>query len=247
MPFNLLDGYAFHIICRLGTAANVPAMEMGEIGFDTDTRVFRIGNDTSIPEKVMTTNSNIAFDFSLVPDVKFKQISMSAGGKVDGVDLSTLNTAGAGLLSNDGNGAFTGVVLLSGDSSIVITNSAGQGGNPDIRVSPALLSSILSSVQHTSSLSGTGTLLSPLDLSQATTTLRGGVMLATGTEASNGVNADKAVTPNSLATALAAKTPVISSGSSTPTGAKTGDLWWNTAREIMAIYVTAIGWIDISS
>lgn len=250
MAFNLLDGYAFHIVCRLGIAANTPAMQIGELGFDTDTRCLRIGNDTAIPEYVMCSNSTVAFTYPSVPSVTFNKIELPAGGTVDGVDLSDLISAGSGLLTTDGAGSFGSAVLTSGDNSITITNPSGQPGNPDLRIAPGILSGFLATVTHTASFGGDGTAGNPLSLASATTTLTGGVQLATTAEAQAGTNTTDAITPATLKSALSTLAMSFTAAATAPVSPKSGDLWWDTSNELLSIYINAGGttaWIDISS
>ncbi len=250
MAFNLLDGYAFHIVCRLGIEANTPAMQMGELGFDTDTRCLRIGNDTAVPERVMCSNSTVSFVYPNVPAVTFNRIELPPGGTVDGVDLSDLLASGAGLLTTDGSGAFSAAILTSGDNSLTITNATGQPGNPDIRISPIVLSSFLTTVGHTSSFTGTGTAIDPLTLVQATTTTLGGTTLATNAEAIAGTDTTTTITPASLAAALTSNSPKFTAAATAPTAPKSGDFWWCTTTEVLSIYINAGGttaWINIST
>lgn len=249
MPFNLLDGYAFHIVCRYGVSAQTPAMQMGELGFDTDTRVLRVGNDTAIPESIMATNSTVAFVYPNVPSVTFNQINLPPGGTVDGVDISTLTSTGAGLLASDGAGTFNSAILTSGDNSLTITNPSGQSGNPDIRISPAVLSGFLTQVYHTTSFTGTGAVSDPLALVQGSTTVVGGLYLASSAEAIAGVNPNKAITPATLKAAVTATAPTYTEAPTAPASPKAGDLWWCTSTERLSIFVSTgnVGWIDISS
>lgn len=182
---DVLDGYCFHIVCRIGLAAKTPAMQMGEIGFDTDERVFRIGNDTVIPERIMCSNSKIAFEYPYVPYVKFKDLRLYDGGKIAGVDISALSSAGPGILAIDDSGKLKVVELTSGDTTVSITNANGLYGNPDLRT--VTTSSGLSTLTTTSSFTGIGTVSSPLTLAQATTTKLGGVQEASSAEALTGI------------------------------------------------------------
>lgn len=137
MPAPLLDGYVVHVVARYGLAANVPTLRMGEFGFDTDTKTLRVGDDTSAPTKVMTTKSTGSFDFSTVTQITLPGGTLVTNdGKVDGVDISTLNQSN-GLLVRTGSGTFNNTTMVSGDGTLLITNPTGVlAGGIDIRLNP---------------------------------------------------------------------------------------------------------------
>lgn len=191
--FNLLDGYAFRVVARYGLFADLPILKTGEIGYSTDNKVFFVGNDTPNPDRIMTTNSTIGFNFSVVPWVKFNEIQMVDGGKVDGVDVSTLMT-GPGFIVHLGNGLFQNRSIISGDASLTVINSTGNDGNVDIRIGR----DVLTEVYHTDSFTGKGQLAAPLTLVQATTAILGGVIKATFPEVRLGTDNIKYITPAAL-------------------------------------------------
>ena len=134
MAINLIDGYVYKIVARLGLAADVPTLQDGEIGWDRDVKTFRVGDDTASPTRIMTTKSTGIFDFSSVTYARFSRIDMVPGGTVDGVDVSTLNQAN-GFLVRTGAGVFNNRKVISGDGSVSIVNGDGLSGDLDIRVS----------------------------------------------------------------------------------------------------------------
>jgi hypothetical protein len=137
MSAPLLDGYVVHVVARYGLSANVPTLRVGEFGYDTDTKTMRIGDDTSSPPKIMTTKSTGTFDFSSVTTITLPGgTQATSDGKVDGVDISSLNQNN-GLLVRTGNGTFGNTQMISGDSTLLITNSTGVlAGGIDIRLNP---------------------------------------------------------------------------------------------------------------
>lgn len=204
---DVLDGYAFHIVCRYGLSAQTPALVLGELGFDTDTKVLRIGNDSRIPEKIMTTNSNIAFDYSSIPQITFKHIKLASGGTLEGINLSALSGSAPGIVALGDDGKLKIIQLTSGDASVSITYPDGLYGNPDIRSTSSSSGSGsgsggLSSVATTTSFTGNGTSTSPLTLAQAQTSRIGGAKIATASEALIGIEAEKIITPSLLAYVL---------------------------------------------
>lgn len=57
------------IVSRIGTSVNVPSLRQGEMGFDTDTKVFRVGDDTATPPGILTSKTE-AFDLSNLKDLQ---------------------------------------------------------------------------------------------------------------------------------------------------------------------------------
>lgn len=200
---SLLSGYTFKIVARIGLAADVPALVPGEVGYDTDMRTLRVGDDTSTPPRIPTTKAVGDFDFSVYGGTfKFANITLPNNGTVDGVDVSRLNTSN-GLLVRKANNSFDSRTIVCGDNSLAITNGDGVAGNIDVRLDPNLKDLIvnggyLTAVTANAPLSGAGTALSPLTLRAATTSLTGYTQLATGVEVNAGVTATKTVTPSGL-------------------------------------------------
>lgn len=207
----LIQGYSFKLVARLGLAANVPTLVEGEIGFDTDMKVFRVGDDTSTPPRVPTTKSLGAFDFSLSDYFKFKEIQLPDGGTVDGVDISKINVSN-GFLVRKANNDFQSVSFASGDGTIQITNGSGIGGNVDLRVSPDLLADLigggyLTEVITSDRFTGDGTALTPLDIKASSETQVGAMRIATQAEFDAGLLSTVAVVPYHL-THFASDSPI---------------------------------------
>ena len=137
MVASLVDGYVMRLVARYGLSTNVPTLAVGEIGYDTDKKVLRVGDDTSTPPRVMTDKSLGSFNFASVTSITLPGDVVVADGKVDGVDISSLNVSD-GLLVRRGSGNFATVAFVSGDETILITNPSGQiSGEPiDIRLNP---------------------------------------------------------------------------------------------------------------
>lgn len=130
----LIDGYAFRVVARQGLAADVPTLIQGELGFDIDKKVARIGDLTPTPPRIMTDKSTGNFDYSSVGDIRFPGDLLFSGGRINGVNIEKLNQT-SGLIVRSGNNAFKAVSLTSADGSLTITNNAGiNNGNIDLRV-----------------------------------------------------------------------------------------------------------------
>lgn len=141
MAINMIDGYIYKIIARLGLAADVPTLEDGEIGWDRDTKTFRVGDASASPPRVMTTKSTGIFDYANLTYARYPRIELPPGGTVDGVDVSTLNQAN-GFLVRTGAGVFNNRQVVSGNGTISIVNGTGLGGDLDLRVSDTLIASL---------------------------------------------------------------------------------------------------------
>jgi len=141
-PFIPFAGYSFHVVARYGLSTQVPVLKLGEMGYDTDTKVGRFGDDTSTPPRVMTDKSSAPFDFSSVPSVKFNQIEIEENGTVDGVDISSMITA-TGFLFHAQAGQFANVRFVSSNQSIsfggLTTAEQGGGMELDVTLNQALM------------------------------------------------------------------------------------------------------------
>lgn len=196
------EGYPYKIIARYGVSTDIPTLERGEIGWDIDTLTFRVGDDTSQPTKIPTTKSIGAYTFANA-DFVFKNVDVTAGGKIGGCKISTMNLSN-GFVVRKANGEFQNVEFMSGDGTINIVNPTGVNGNVDIRLSPALAALLngggfLTSITHDGTLSGLGTSGSPLAVIQSTESQKGAIRIATLVEASAGIVDDAALTPETLA------------------------------------------------
>lgn len=199
---SLLDGYTFKVVARLGNATDIPALIPGEIGYDVDKRVLRVGDDTATPPRIPTDKSTGDFNFSTAGTFTFNVIQMAPNGTVDGVDISELNKT-SGFLVRKGNNQYDARSFVNGDGSLQITNGDGVAGNTDIRIHPSIMELIngggyLSAVTATAPLQGAGTALSPLSLRAATSELTGSTRYSTDAEFNAGVVNTAAVTPANL-------------------------------------------------
>lgn len=135
------------IIVRSGVSSGIPALKIGELGFDTDTLTFRIGDDTNAPMKLMTTKSSGDFDFSSTDTVTFNNVAFAPGGGIGGIDLAELSTA-QGIVISLGGGSFRQTTIASSDGSVVVSNPKGQSGNIDLKVSTASIQNALGDIRN---------------------------------------------------------------------------------------------------
>ena len=199
---TLLSGYGYRLVARLGLAADIPPLAIGEIGYDIDMKVFRVGDDTASPPRIPTSKSLGDFDMSSSGAWTFNTILLANNGTIDGVDPSKLNTSN-GFLVRKGNNDFHSVSLVSGDSSITITGGDGVTGNVDLRISQSILDMInnggyLQSVATSTIMTGDGRVTSPLSVKASSITQVGVTRFATALELGAGID-NVAVTPAALA------------------------------------------------
>jgi photosystem II stability/assembly factor-like uncharacterized protein len=124
-----LNGYKYHIAAMLGSSLQTPALSLGVIGYDIDTKTFRVGDDTSTPPKVPTNKSSGSFEFPNITDFKLRNLSLYTGGKIDGVEPKTMVKA-AGFAYHLNNGQFGNVSLQSPNGSITIGSPSIDPLNP---------------------------------------------------------------------------------------------------------------------
>lgn len=139
---SLLDGYRYKLVSRYGLAAQVPMLVTGELGYDTDKKVGRIGDGTGAPPRVPTDKSLGAFDFTSMDSMTLPGNILVSQGKVGGIQLSSLNTAN-GFLARKSDGVFGPVVMASGDNSVNISHANGSTDTTDFRVNPDFIASLL--------------------------------------------------------------------------------------------------------
>lgn len=138
---SLLNGLTYNVVARYGLAADVPALIEGELGYDTDKKVFRVGDDTPSPSRVMTEKSVGEFNYGSLSSVTVCGLTF-ANGTVNGIDLSGLNQ-GNGLLCRKGSGKFGTAVLRCGDQTLNIVGGNGNAANIDVRVNMPVLQASL--------------------------------------------------------------------------------------------------------
>lgn len=129
---SLIAGHIYRVVARQGLAADVPTLLTGEIGWDTDTKTFRVGDLTADPPKVMSTKSTGPFAFPSVSQFAIGGVTIQ-DGKVDGVSIAALNQFN-GFLVRKGTNLFGTVVLTSGDNTLSIFHPYGDTADPDLRV-----------------------------------------------------------------------------------------------------------------
>lgn len=141
MPVNVVDGYIFKILARIGLAAQVPTLQTGELGYDTDTKTGRLGDNTAQPPRLMTDKSTGIFNFQFLTYARFPRVEMVPGGKVDGVDVSTMN-GDNGLVARIADGTMANRKVISGNSTVSVVNGDGVAGDIDIRVTDELVAQL---------------------------------------------------------------------------------------------------------
>lgn len=124
------------IIVRMGNEANVPALKEAELGWDIDTHTMRVGNETNVPWKILTTGSTGTFDFSNAT-VIFGETNIS---DLNGMDLSSLDGSPGLLVRTSTSGVFASTEIVSTDGSVSIQNGLGLNGPIDLSVDPESIS-----------------------------------------------------------------------------------------------------------
>ena len=189
------------LVARIGRSTDLPVMLVGELGFDTDVLVARFGDGSPAAPRIMTDKSSGNFEYLNIGYVKYPEIQMIAGGTVDGVDLSDLNTSN-GFLIRNGDNSWGSRIFTNSDGYFDILNGDGTTGNPVVNASSTLVAlltaSYLTSVTHDSTLTGAGTALSPLSVTVGSTTQPGSLSLATQAEVNAGILTNKAISPSTL-------------------------------------------------
>lgn len=129
-----MAGEKFKVVARLGNASTIPTLINGEIGYDVDTKTFRVGDDTAIPLKIPTSKSTGLIEFLNTLTVKYGTILLHAGAKIDGVDPSTQNQAN-GVVTRIADGVFANRQVVGNPDYITVTNPTGLTGNITISLS----------------------------------------------------------------------------------------------------------------
>ena len=210
------------IVVRKGLEADVPALKEAELGYDTDTKVLRIGDDTADPSKILTTKSTGDFDFSTAGLVTLSSLAIAAGGTLAGIDTGSM-VAGTGILTHSTTtGVFSQTEIVSTDDTLLVTAGDGLSGAIDIRLHPDVITNLtgvnyLQQVVSDSSLTGLGTSASTLKVAQATELSIGGAQIATQIEADSGVSDTTILTPKKLLD-LGASSAVLTTLASGMTG-----------------------------
>lgn len=192
---------AQRIVVRIGMSAEIPPLQIGEMGWDIDKRRLRVGDGTTTPPMLMTDKSVGPFKFDFIDYVEFPQINMLPDGTVDGVDISDLNQTN-GYLVRRGNNLWASRTFINDDGYVKIVNPDGVFGNTIIDFSDQFksdLSQFLTSVAVDDiTIHGNGRPESPLYAQPATKDLRGVAEAATVQETIDGVDDVRFVTPADL-------------------------------------------------
>lgn len=141
MAINPLQG-TFRVLCRVGLSTDIPPLKLAEIGWDTDTNTFRVGNGTATPAKIPTNLSTAYFDYSAALGFKFSTIDLVSGGKIDGVDPSQLKQNLGFVKYEIGSDSFRNLNFIT-DGKVVFTevgNTLTIGLSPSVPTGSQLLS-----------------------------------------------------------------------------------------------------------
>ena len=189
------------VVARYGMAFQIPALQMGEFGWDVDFKRLRVGDDSNNPTVIMTNKSLGPFEYNNIDYVQYPQIRMLPEGTVDGVDISRLNAAN-GILVRRGNNLWAHRAVENNDGYLTITNGNGVGGNVKVNLSASFLAELDTYLTYVAvddvTIHGDGTPANPLYSHTGSTTEKGAVRFATRQETYDGSINDAAVTPDSL-------------------------------------------------
>lgn len=85
----------FRVVARLGVAAKaaMAGLITGEIGWDTDTKTMRVGDDTNDPTKIASSKSTGEIEYSNQFTPVFANVKIKPNGKVAGIPLGKLNAS----------------------------------------------------------------------------------------------------------------------------------------------------------
>lgn len=230
------------IVIRQGLQADIPALISAEMGWDTDKRVLRVGDNSPTPVKIMTDKSTDSFDFTSIPLIKFGKLEFQSGVKVGGLDLDSLNNSSGIIVRSPVSGVFSRTKIVSGDGSISVTNGEGIAGNIDVRVDPTIVAAIAAAQPATVTAGATAPVSPKLgDIWYNTTTHLTYLRI---TDGSTQQWKDIITDPN------AAVGHAASYGPTAPVSPALGDMWFNTGDDTLYIRTnngTADVWLDVSS
>lgn len=198
------------VVVRQGVAAQIPRLIYGEVGWDTDYKRLRVGDDSISPTMIMTNKSTGPFQYNNIDYVQYPQIRMLENGTVDGVDISRLN-AQNGILVRRGNNQWGHRLVENTDGYISIQNPAGTGGNIILNVSNTLLDLLNDYLREVAvdgiTIHGNGRPENPLYAQQGDTVNKGAVRFATDIETYEGNIPNAAIAPSSLRYAATSSPP----------------------------------------
>ena len=192
---------AQRVVIRIGMAEDVPALNIGELGWDVDKKRLRAGDGTPTPPMIMTTKSTDAFEYKFIRYVEYPEIRMLPEGTVDGVDISDLNRVN-GFVVRRGDNLWAQRTLQNSDTYITIDNPAGTAGDPVFNLSDEFVDRVFDSLTEVSvddvTIHGNGRPEAPLYAHTANYTEKGVSRFATGPEVADGILGSVAITPESL-------------------------------------------------
>jgi Major tropism determinant N-terminal domain len=136
---------ATKLIIRAGFAAQVPPLDVGELGYDQDKKTVRVGDGSTVPPRIPTDKAVGDFDFSTAGLFTFSDIAIKNGGKVGGIDLTKLNATN-GILVRRGLNDFVSRNMVSSNNSIIFDIADGVAGNLDFRINPVAVSNVYTDV-----------------------------------------------------------------------------------------------------
>ncbi len=223
---------AVKIQFRRGNATAAPSLDIGEPGYDIDTKTLRVGDGTTSPPRVPTTKSAGSFDFSAVTDFRVPRLILGLGTTsavslyFNASDSDTgLWSPGAGQVGISSNGTTR---VLVGVSGVDVTGDLNVTGNVDgvkiSKLNPSGLNGILTKI-------GTNNF--------ATRSLVNGVGIAPFRNVDGGANpagvsgdivvqiADNAIIPGNAAI----KVPAGTTGERSGVSAINGHFRYNTSKK----------------
>src|SRR5438270_11550380 len=62
------------LLLRRGLSTQIPALDIGELGYDIDHYTMRVGNGTSNPARVLLEGATASYDFTTIPHINFGYI-----------------------------------------------------------------------------------------------------------------------------------------------------------------------------
>lgn len=227
------------LVARTGLAANVPSLIVGELGWDYDTKTFRVGDNSATPPRIMTTKSSGSFDFSNTETITLNNIALKTNARIAGLDLGSMNSTVGILVRTNESGKFEQVSLTSGDESISVVNGNGVGGNLDIRLAQDLQDAI-------DAISGVDSVYQP----NAPTVAKVGDLWMDSDNDVLYIYTETGSGPDwlDISTIGSGGISHTSAGSAPPTPA-VGDEWYSTTEETLYKFVNAGGiqqWMQIA-
>ena len=170
---------------RQGNSAQTPSLDIGEPGWDVDTKVMNVGDGSSTPPQLMTTKSSGEFAFLNIASVSFPRVLAGQGTNAAPSIFFNSTDAGTGIYS-PGTGE---VSIASGGTDTMIVSPTGVAITGDVTVEAGnTFDGIDLSALNPSST--TGIMVLTGNSAYAFRTLQPGPGIAPITDGNNNANAD---------------------------------------------------------